>query len=472
MALPSGKEAATVVDSEMDKGFDPAMPQSELLKADRGTSTHRASEPAALNPAAGEGELKGVIPDPKAAGTWTAQPGARGERLSRSVDVESSRSHESVSVVPGPKNVETETAAIPEQGEPMGRTPEVAEAGPDPGDGRPSFLQAGDAALKNARGPFSGERDVNGKVIGDIAAALGHPREGIREAKGELPLNEAQKTGMAVQPAADAVSATMAKRDRHEGKLLAQTETAETGGRGTGRQAEASAPDLSAGEGEAKFFVPDPGPAAAASPRILAEGVARAVMAKPDGRDEATALAEKGKVDLKDPQWSGRMDFAITDAGLAPNSRDAKPVDGAPLVDQITGQLTADPNKGSGRIRITLSPEHLGTLDMDIIVRESKVQVVLTADRNDVRQALQNHSEQLRNALLDQGLQVSTIDFLLRGNYPGANGESAGSHLWWRESNQGTPRRGRAEDKMSLASSLSSLTQKQDRSAAGISLYV
>ncbi len=69
---------------------------------------------------------------------------------------------------------------------------------------------------------------------------------------------------------------------------------------------------------------------------------------------------------------------------------------------------------GSGRVVITLHPPQLGTLDMDIQVRENKVSLVMLADNHEVKQVLESSLAHLKNALGDQGLQVDRVDVLVQ----------------------------------------------------------
>lgn len=119
------------------------------------------------------------------------------------------------------------------------------------------------------------------------------------------------------------------------------------------------------------------------------------------------------------------------------------PLEGHKLADQVQRGLPEGALKGSGRVRINLYPESLGSVDMDIVVRENRVHVFIIAERADVVQALHGQQEQLRNALQSQGLQVSILDFQIRENPASLSDGSRGGDLW-RHQNQD---RGRKEEK-------------------------
>jgi flagellar hook-length control protein FliK len=108
-------------------------------------------------------------------------------------------------------------------------------------------------------------------------------------------------------------------------------------------------------------------------------------------------------------------------------------------VNQLISHLPEGALKAPGRVRISLYPESLGNVDIDIIVSGSKVRVVLTADRADVMQALQGQQEQLKNSFQSQNLQLSSLDFQMRENSAAMDDGARGGNLWQHE-NQGGSR--------------------------------
>jgi flagellar hook-length control protein FliK len=74
------------------------------------------------------------------------------------------------------------------------------------------------------------------------------------------------------------------------------------------------------------------------------------------------------------------------------------------LINQIAKGVNS-----SGRVKIALTPPHLGKLDMDVIVRNNKVHIILQAENNDVRHILQSNVDTLKSALRSQGLIADNI---------------------------------------------------------------
>ena len=106
------------------------------------------------------------------------------------------------------------------------------------------------------------------------------------------------------------------------------------------------------------------------------------------------------------------------------------------MLEQVTEQLSQAVSKGSGRVRITLVPESLGRLDMDLVVRENRVQILLTAESRTVQQALQGHVEQLKDALQRQGLEVDGFNVTLQHGQHGKDDPTGSGNPSWGEYNR------------------------------------
>ncbi|MCK4467332.1 MAG: flagellar hook-length control protein FliK, partial [Desulfobacterales bacterium] len=95
------------------------------------------------------------------------------------------------------------------------------------------------------------------------------------------------------------------------------------------------------------------------------------------------------------------------------NSYDIEP---RALINQIANSI-----KKPGRVKITLNPPRLGTLDVDVLVRDNKVHVILQTENNDVRQILQSNVESLKSSLRNQGLVADTINVSVQEKPDSAN---------------------------------------------------
>jgi len=88
------------------------------------------------------------------------------------------------------------------------------------------------------------------------------------------------------------------------------------------------------------------------------------------------------------------------------------------IIDQIVDARQTMAND-FGRIRIVLDPPNLGTIDLEIIVRKERVEIVMTADNASVQQALQSRTDDVRAALQRQDLKIETFQVLLQDNGAG-----------------------------------------------------
>ena len=84
-----------------------------------------------------------------------------------------------------------------------------------------------------------------------------------------------------------------------------------------------------------------------------------------------------------------------------------------------------------GRVRILLNPPDLGAIDLDIVVRRERVEVVMTADNATVQQALQSRSDDIRMALHRHDLKMEGFQVLLQDN--GTSQQQANNGAMYRE---------------------------------------
>ena len=99
----------------------------------------------------------------------------------------------------------------------------------------------------------------------------------------------------------------------------------------------------------------------------------------------------------------------------------------ADVVERIAEMKQAAGNNHFGRVRIVLDPPNLGTVNLEILVRKERLEVVIATANTAALQALQARSDDIRGALLRQDLKLETFQVQLlqdRGGYGEANGEA------------------------------------------------
>ena len=93
-------------------------------------------------------------------------------------------------------------------------------------------------------------------------------------------------------------------------------------------------------------------------------------------------------------------------------------------------------NNGSGRVRITLDPPNLGTVNLEIVVRKERAEVVMTADNPGVQQALQSRVDDIRTALQRQDLKIENFQILLQDNAANQQQANSGAIFGQRQEHQ------------------------------------
>ena len=101
----------------------------------------------------------------------------------------------------------------------------------------------------------------------------------------------------------------------------------------------------------------------------------------------------------------------VSNVSVEVNEGDIKP---QILIKQIVESAGKKMSHGVGRVKIALHPPQLGTLHMDIVLNNNKVQVILQVENDKVRHVLQLNVEQLKNSLHSQGLIVDSVNVLLQ----------------------------------------------------------
>lgn len=88
---------------------------------------------------------------------------------------------------------------------------------------------------------------------------------------------------------------------------------------------------------------------------------------------------------------------------------------------------------GQNRVRLTLTPPQLGTLDLDLIVKRDQVRMVLTAENKEVCQVLQSNLDQLKTILQGQGFDMDRLDVFVQDRGERESGMSRGDMSFGRE---------------------------------------
>ena len=127
-----------------------------------------------------------------------------------------------------------------------------------------------------------------------------------------------------------------------------------------------------------------------------------------------------------------------TSPQLAPESGTALKGVFIPM-DRVISEAGKILENGAGKVQMTLQPPNLGTINMEVVVRNNRVDLVLTANQADVQQILQANADQLKNALSNQGFQIDQMSVLLKRESFGFN---LGGHSLWQDGTGRKPNQG------------------------------
>lgn len=105
------------------------------------------------------------------------------------------------------------------------------------------------------------------------------------------------------------------------------------------------------------------------------------------------------------------------------------------IIDQVLDAKQSMKN-GFGRVRIILDPPNLGTVNLEIVIRKERIDVVMTADNSGVQQALQSRVDDIRTALQRQDLKIENFQILLQDNAANQQHTNSGATFGQRQEQQ------------------------------------
>jgi flagellar hook-length control protein FliK len=159
----------------------------------------------------------------------------------------------------------------------------------------------------------------------------------------------------------------------------------------------------------------------------LASAVAATAAHEPGTREPAVPALDNGALNTPSPPPA----VPIAQSAPPPNEAPATlPIIPHAVAEQVAINVHQAVKSGTDHIQIQLQPADLGTIDVKLNVNhDGRVTVVVSADRSDTLNLLQQDAGGLTQALRDAGLQAdnSSLSFNLRGGFQFQQQQSAGS---------------------------------------------
>ncbi|MHB8770894.1 MAG: flagellar hook-length control protein FliK [Syntrophales bacterium] len=147
-----------------------------------------------------------------------------------------------------------------------------------------------------------------------------------------------------------------------------------------------------------------------------------------------------------------------------------------PMVRQVVEASQPLLQQGGGRIVISLTPPNLGSLDIDVRVKRDTVELFVVANNQDVQQTLCSHIDQLRKALVDQGLNMERFQVVVgdrSGSQQGRDPRQEGMAGWQGEARGDRGYQREAEDKQASDDALAVRRSDPYQSAlGGINVFI
>ncbi len=115
------------------------------------------------------------------------------------------------------------------------------------------------------------------------------------------------------------------------------------------------------------------------------------------------------------------------------------------ICDQVIERIQSRIHGSTGRIKLSLTPPQLGSIDMDMRIQDKRVHLVLQVENIEVRQVLQANMEQLKGTLNSQGLVVDDISVLIQEKADSWQDEYAKQEMFFQEGKNNKDSRTRQE---------------------------
>ncbi|MBE9582743.1 MAG: flagellar hook-length control protein FliK [Proteobacteria bacterium] len=87
------------------------------------------------------------------------------------------------------------------------------------------------------------------------------------------------------------------------------------------------------------------------------------------------------------------------------------------VVGQVGRQLGLALKRGDNQVRVQLKPPHLGSIQLEMTLKENVLKVAMIAEHHSVKEILMSHVHELRDALVEQGVELQKIDVEIKHNF-------------------------------------------------------
>jgi flagellar hook-length control protein FliK len=104
------------------------------------------------------------------------------------------------------------------------------------------------------------------------------------------------------------------------------------------------------------------------------------------------------------------------------------------VVHQVGRRLGMAVKRGENHVRLQLKPPHLGSIQLDLAMKGNGVRIAMVAENQYVKDIMVSHVNELREALVEQGVELQKIDVEINQNFghsmANAEKESHRARMW------------------------------------------
>ncbi len=194
----------------------------------------------------------------------------------------------------------------------------------------------------------------------------------------------------------------------------------------------------------------------------------------PQSEIEPSENLETAKTQVDDqPESLPQMKTSEAPQSLVKESNTLVPVRqvSTSLSDMIMGRMQVMKNGDESHIRIKLSPENLGQLDIRLTTSDGKVTAFIATATSAAKEMIESQLHQLRQTLVQQGVQLDKVEVIQQPTSPSSSMLQDGRSHQGQQFDQGKQHRGERRDEYEVDDN-PLITQDKEEENSGINYAV
>ena len=104
------------------------------------------------------------------------------------------------------------------------------------------------------------------------------------------------------------------------------------------------------------------------------------------------------------------------------------------VINQVGRQMAFAIRRGENQVRLQLKPPDLGSIQLDMVMKDHVLKVAMITEHHAVKELLMSHVQELREALVDQGVELQRIDINIDHHFgqslANAQRDLSDAHSW------------------------------------------